>query len=62
MKTFGFIMTGVFILFGFLLLAGAICKDYGTPINLMLALAGLGMIVGATITVMLTYIIDELEK
>jgi hypothetical protein len=62
MKTFGFLMTTIFILFGFLLLAGAICVDFVPPINLMLALAGLSMFVGATITVMLTYIIDELEK
>lgn len=46
MKTFGFFMTAIFILLGFLLLAGARCVDYGTPINLMLALAGLSMFVG----------------
>lgn len=62
MKTFGITVSALFILFGFLLVATAICVDYAPPINLMLALAGLGMFVVAAITVMLTGIIDELEK
>jgi hypothetical protein len=62
MKTFGLIITFIFLLFGCLLIAGAVIRDYAPPINLMMALAGLGMFVGCSITLMLTYIIDEIEK